>query len=360
MAESGAFGHSRRISDYAITAVQDHALYQQLLGITAPWRVRSVEVNRKEGEILIHLDTDETSIPVCPTCGAPAPVHDHRERRWRHLDTMQFRTMLIARVPRVTCPTHGTHGISVPWAEKKSRFTALFESLVIDWSLESSLSAVGRLLRLSWDQVSGIQARAVARGLARRERQTPVRFGVDETSFQKRHEYVTVVCDLDAPKGAGVLYVADDRKEASLAPFFEHLGQWGRFGVEHVAMDMHQPYITATHKALADAEHKIVFDKFHIAKHLGDAVNAVRLAENRELRAKGDDRLSGTKHMFLRNTDAMSSHTRSVLSGLKDSGLKVARAWPIKEMAMDLRATRVARGRRRRGRAGTAGQSGAG
>ncbi len=336
MAESGAFGHSRRISDSAITAVQDHALYQQLLGITAPWRARSVEVNRKEGEILIHLDTDETSIPLCPTCGAPAPVHDHRERRWRHLDTVQFRTILIARVPRVSCPLHGIHGISVPWAEQNARFTALCEALVIDWSLESSLSAVARMLKLTWDQVSGIQDRAVERGLARRERQKPVRIGVDETSFQKHHEYVTVVCDVDAPKGTGVLFVADDRKEASLAPFFEQTGAWGRHGIEHVAMDMHQPFINATRAALADADSRIVFDKFHVAKHLGDAVNDVRIAEHRALRAKGDHRLTGTKYAFLRNTDALTSHARQTLAALKDSGLKVARAWAIKEMAMDL------------------------
>lgn len=336
MAESGAFGQSCRISDSAITSVQDHALYQQLLGIVAPWRVRHVELKRMEGEVLIQLDTDDSSIPVCPTCAAPAPIHDHRERRWRHLDTMQYRTILIARVPRVNCPLHGIHGISVPWAEKNTRFTALFEALVIDWSLESSLSAVGRLLKLSWDQVSGIQARAVERGLARRERQKPVRVGVDETSFQKRHEYVTVVCDLDARKGAGVLFVADDRKESSLAPFFEQIGAWGRYGIEHVAMDMHQPFINATRAALADADRKIVFDKFHIAQHLGDAVNAIRIAEHRDLRANGDHRLAGTKHLWLRNTAAMSDHARRTLAALKSTGLKVARAWAIREMAMSL------------------------
>ena len=109
-----------------------------------------------------------------------------------------------------------------------ARFTVLFEALVIDWSLASSLSAVARLLRLSWDQVAGIQTRAVVRGPARRGQQMPARIRIDERSFQKRHEYVTVVCDLDAPKDNGVLVVADDRNETSVTPFFERLGQWGR------------------------------------------------------------------------------------------------------------------------------------
>ena len=316
--------------------MKDHALYEQLLGIASPWRVRDVQLKLTDGEVLVHLGLDESAIPVCPTCGEPAPSYDTRERRWRHLDTMQYRTLLIAAVPRVNCRTHGIHAIGVPWAEKNSRFTAMFESLVIDWSLETSLSAVARLLKLSWDQVSGIQARAVARGLARRERQPVERLGVDETSFQKRHEYVTVVCDLDAPKGSGVLFVADDRKESSLARFFDEIGQWGRHAVKQVAMDMWPAFINATSKALTDAEHKIVFDKFHIAKHLGDAVNEVRLKEHRELKAQGDDRLTRTKHDWLRNTDAMSRHERQVFAELRHSGLKVARAWAIREMAMDL------------------------
>ena len=305
MAESGAFGQIGRIPDTAIRTLKDHRLYEQMLGIGPPWCVRSVELNRADGELSIQLNVDASSIPVCPVCGMPAPVHDHRERRWRHLDTMQYRTILVASVPRVNCSVHGVHGIAVPWAEKQSRFTALFEALVIDWSLESSLSAVARLLRLSWDQVAGIQTRAVARGLARRGRQMPARIGIDETSFQKRHEYVTVICDLDAPKGSGVLYVADDRKASSVEPFFERIGQWGRRAIKHIAMDMFPPYINAARAALDEAEKKIVFDKFHIAKHLGEAVNQVRLQEHRALKAAGDHRLARTKYSWLRNTKAM-------------------------------------------------------
>lgn len=78
--------------------------------------------------------------------------------------------------------------MAVPWAERGSRFTALFEALVIDWLKEASLSAVARQLHLSWDEVDGIQGRAVARGLKRRKLDAPKRIGVDETSFQKRHE----------------------------------------------------------------------------------------------------------------------------------------------------------------------------
>ncbi|MDE2989241.1 MAG: ISL3 family transposase, partial [Chloroflexota bacterium] len=88
--------------------------------------------------------------------------------------------------------------IGVPWSEAGSRFTVLFEALVIDWLGAASISAVARLPDLSWDQVSGVMERAVKRGLERRGSAPASRvLGVDETSFRKRHEYVTVVADIE-------------------------------------------------------------------------------------------------------------------------------------------------------------------
>ena len=101
--------------------------------------------------------------------------------------------LLMFHVPNV--PEHGVKTIQVPWAEPNSGFTALFEALVIDWLKEATTSAVAQQMKLSWSAIDGIQQRAVARGLARRVHDDPKRLAVDETSFQKRHEYVTVVTD---------------------------------------------------------------------------------------------------------------------------------------------------------------------
>jgi len=86
------------------------------------------------------------------------------------LDTCQFRTLLVADVPRVSCKENGVHTIAVPWAEPGIGFTALFEALVIDWLQEAPIKAVFRQLGLGWKAVDGVMQRAVHRGLARRER----------------------------------------------------------------------------------------------------------------------------------------------------------------------------------------------
>ncbi len=317
----------------SLGGMRDRDLYAQILGMRAPWKVTEVDLDTAGEAVEVHVRNDAGPL-CCPECGKEGPRHDHRERRWRHLDTCQFRTILVADVPRVRCAEHGVRQIEVPWAEPGSSFTALFESLVIDWLLEASLSAVARRLRLTWDQVDGIMERAVRRGLARRGRQLPSRIGIDETSFQKHHEFVTVVTDLDRGK---IVEVIDTRRKEALERYYETLDEEQLGCIQVVAMDMWQAYINATRKYVPDAESKIAFDKFHVAQMLTVAVNEVRIAENRRLVREGDDQLKGTRWLWVQNPDRMSeARWTGRFEALRESTLKTARAWGIKELAMTL------------------------
>jgi len=313
--------------------MDDKTLYAKLLGLTSPWGVEKVELRLSEGEVHIWVALPPKQHWVCPICLEHAPIHDHRERVWRHLDTFQYRTLLHARVPRLKCPRHGVRQLRVPWAEDTSRFTDLLEALAIDWMKQAPIAAVAERLRLSWDEAAGIQARAVRRGLARCTLEPPVYVGVDETSFQRRHEYVSVVTDLERNR---VLYVADDRKQESLDSFWKSQSPEHLASIEVVAMDMWEPYIRSTHEHVPDAGSKIVFDKFHVAQHLNEAVDKVRRQENRELLAEGQDWLKGTKYAWLRNPDHFSRRGWQEFGPLRQSVLKTARAWALKEAAMCL------------------------
>lgn len=312
--------------------MQDRDLYAQILGVREPWRVESVDLKLAEGEVHVHLTHDPGLEWLCPECGKTCPLYDHQpERRWRHLDTCQYRTILHASPPRSNCPEHGARNVKLPWAEPSSRFTALFERLAIDWMKAASQKAVADQLHLSWDEVHAIQERAVVRGLARRAAETIAHLGVDEKSFTKGHRYFTLVNDLDRPR---VLYVAEDRTEASLNGFWSGLTATQIDGVKAIAMDMWDPYINSTLNHLPEAQSKIVFDKFHIAKHLSEAVDLVRRRENKQLRAAGDDRLTGTRYDWLKHPAKMDPADRREFTALKDSALKTARAWALKESMM--------------------------
>jgi transposase len=313
--------------------MRDTELYAQILGVRDPWTVTKVQLDMPLKRVEITIEHRAGTPLQCPECGATCSGYDARPRRWRHLDTCQFETVLVADVPRSDCAEHGPLQIPVPWADAGSRFTALFEALVIDWLHEASLSGVARQVGITWDEADGIQARAVRRGLARRKQKLPTRIGVDETSFQKRHEYVTVVIDQVA---GNVVHVADDRKQTSLETYLASHPAEARAAVETVAMDMHQPYIRAVEATIPLAPLKICFDKFHVASHLGQAVDRVRREENRALRDEGDDRLKGTKYLWLTHPEHLSNKRWISFTALRESALKTARAWAIKELAMEL------------------------
>src|SRR5688572_21230111 len=313
--------------------MRDQELYQQILGLAAPWRVEAVDLDLEHERVTVNVALEPGSVVACPACGAAAPIYDHRERQWRHLDTCQFQTLLAARVPRVACPAHGVHQIAVPWAAPGSGFTALFEALVIGWLGAATTAAVARRMGLSWNAIDTIMRHAVERGLARREAQSPRKLNVDETSFAKGHDYVTVVSDSEA---GHVLHVAEERTTESLNSYYATLKPEQTELIESVAMDMWPAYINATLAAVPGARAKIAFDKFHVAKHLGEAVDRVRRREHRALLQIGDETLKGSKYDWLRHRANMSYQQWIGFKALRESALKTARAWAIKETAMSL------------------------
>lgn len=315
-----------------LLAMQDRELYAQILGLVAPWRVTEVQLDRDAGEVVVRVESEADRLP-CPTCEKACSRYDHRARRWRHLDTCQYQTILEAEVPRVKCAEHGVLQASVPWAGPNSRFTALFEALAIDWLREASIAAVARQLRMTWDELSGVMERAVRRGLQRRGPIGSASIAIDETSFQKRHEYVTVVTD---HRTKTVLHVADDRKVTSLDGYFAALTEKEIASLRSISMDMWKPYIAAVRARVRNADEKIGFDRFHVASHLGDAVDRVRRAENKALRQEGDDTLVGSRYLWLRSPQNMATRTWQSFKELRESSLKTARAWAIKEMASRL------------------------
>ncbi len=313
--------------------MRDKELYARILGIEKPWTVSEVELSLADGEVNVHVEFKAGVKLKCPTCGARSPGYDHHLRQWRHLDTCQYRTILTANVPRVDCKEHGVITVAVPWAEPGSGFTAMFEALVIDWLKEASTSAVSRQLRLSWNAVDGIMQRAVKRGLSRREQFCSAQIGIDETAFKKRQDYVTIVSD---QTNGTVLHVGKDRKKETLKAWYAGLTQDQLAAIEVVSMDMWPAFIHATLESLPEAESKVAFDKFHVAKYLGEAVDKVRRQENKTLSFAGQNVLTGSKYLWLYNPANMRNDQIRRFRALRDSTLKTARAWAIKELAMSL------------------------
>jgi len=309
--------------------MRDTELYRRILGLESPWDVARVELSMKEQRVDVWLEHPPKTRWQCPQCGRQLSTHDHHEERaWRHLDTMQFVTYIHARPPRVDCPEHGLLQVKLPWAEPMSRFTTLFERLAVDVLKECDVLGAGRLLRLSWDETWHLMQRAVERGLRTKPVGVPVHLGVDEKTAGRGQDYVTVVSDLE--RGV-VEYVADERRQASLDGYFDKFEPEQLQAIEAVAMDMWDPYINSVRARLEDADQKIVFDRFHVMGHMGQAVDTVRKRESRSLRAGGDQSLVGSKYLWLYSEENLPDRHRERFAALRQADLKTGRAWAIKE-----------------------------
>lgn len=314
--------------------MQDNEFYAQILGIQDPWYVAEVQLDSHEQRVDIWLSHKKGVRWPCPECQTLLPCRDHAEERiWRHLDTCQFKTYLHARIPRVECPEHKTRQVQVPWAEKSSRFSLLLERFAIDVIKQcSTIKGAAKILHMSWDEVWGVMYRAVERGRARKSRSSLPFIGVDEKSIAKGHSYMTVISDITQ---GNVEYVTEERKTASLEEFYQQLSQEQLQSIQGVAMDMWDPYIKATHRHVPDADSKIVFDRFHIMKHMLEAVDKVRRKENKVLLNSGEDTLKNTKYIWLYSLENLPDKHRPTLEALKNVNLKTCRAWAIKETLRD-------------------------
>lgn len=314
--------------------MRDTDLYRHLLGLESPWTVARVELNVAQQRVDVWAEHADGAQWPCPECARLLAIYDHAEERvWRHLDSCQFMTYLHAAAPRVSCPEHGVRQVRLPWAEPRSRFTALFERLAIDVLSETSVLGATRILRISWDEAWHLMERAVRRGRAAKQQRPIPHLGVDEKAIAKGHHYMTLVCNL----GAGTVeYVTEDRKTSSLDSYFVTLSPEQLKGIEAIAVDMWEPYLNSIRAHVPEANDKVVFDRFHIMQHMTKAVDTVRKREHRSLRAEGDERLTGSKYLWLYSHENLPERHEDRFDELRGAHLKTGRAWAIKESLRDL------------------------
>ncbi len=108
--------------------MDERSLYAHIINLTAPWQVKYLSLDENAGSVTVTVGIAKNARLACPTCGKSCSVHDHRHRKWRHLDICQFTTIVEADVPHIMCPEHGCQTLLVPWAGPGRRYTLLFDS----------------------------------------------------------------------------------------------------------------------------------------------------------------------------------------------------------------------------------------
>jgi transposase len=309
------------------TALNAH--YQQILGDTSPWTVSEVRLDVEHLINEVKLTVRPDAIWGCPQCHSRMHIKEWRTRRWRHMDTCQFKTILEAAVPLVECSEHGAQTVQVPWAEGSSRFTLFFERFAVQVLEACPTARAAELLKITWDEADGIKQRAVRRGLARRQIVGLKYVCVDEKAVGRGQDYVTVVTGILEGEPC-VLYVGDGRDEAALNGFWAWLGPEACACIKAVSMDMSPSYQKSTRRHCPNAD--LIFDPFHMMKMLNKAVDEVRRQEVVMGTTAVQTALKKTRQMWLWGEENLPERHAARFEALKDSTLKTARAWRLKEL----------------------------
>jgi transposase len=237
------------------------------------------------------------------------------------------RVFLEYALRRVDCRRCGVRVERVPWAAQGSWFCHEFEELVAYMARAMDISAVSRLMGVSWAAVDGIVQRVISARLDASRLDNLRRIGIDEFSYRKRHHYLTVVVDHDRRR---VVWVGKGRGTKTLGAFFELLGPERNAKLELVTMDMAGGYLSAVRQHVPRAE--IVFDRFHVQRLASAAVDRVRRGLWQRL--KGTDagrRIKGSRFPLLKRPWNLSRRERQKLNEIQSNNRPLYRAYLLKE-----------------------------
>ena len=308
--------------------MRDNDLFQLALGITSPWFVASSLF--KDKRLDIQLDFKTGSRFDCPECkDVGCPVHDTVEKTWRHLDFFQHQAFLTARTPRIMCTKCGVRLVNVPWARPNSGFTLLFEGFAMALVIHMPVAVVAQqFLKITDQRLWRIVFHYVRAAVGRMDLSAVTRVAIDETAAKRGHDYITLVVDMD---GRRVVFVTQGRGADTVRQFADHLEDRGGDAsrIKQVCIDMSPAFISGVTENLTEAD--ITFDRFHVMKLIGDAVDAVRRAE-----VKTQPELKGTRYVWTKNEANLTTRQSTMLDALASTNLKTARAWRMRLAFQDI------------------------
>lgn len=264
-------------------------------------------------------------------CGQTGPVYDRlAPRRFEFVPLWGLRVFFLSMMRRVACPRCGVTVEQVPWAAGKHPLTTTYMWFLARWAKRLSWQEVARVFRTSWDQIFRSVAMAVAWGREHVDLTGIRAIGIDEIQWQHGGHFLTLVYQIDATRKR-LLWIGQHRRAKTLLQFFRWFGKDRTAALTFICSDMWKPYLKVVAKKAGRAVH--ILDRFHIAKHMSDAIDQVRRAEVRALREQGrQPLLTKTRWLLLKRPANQTREQRARLRDLVQHNLRAVRAMLLREL----------------------------
>jgi transposase len=273
---------------------------------------------------------------VCPCGTVSRGGYDSSVRRWRHLDFGACQVWLQARIRRIDCRGCGrVRTEQVPWARPGARHSNDFEDVAAWLAQRMDKTATARLLRCSWHAIDAIVERVVAQHIDDTRLDDLYRIGVDEISYKRRHQYLTVVADHDS---GTVVWIGKGRDQPTFDKFFDALGPQRAARVEAISADASGIYLPVARDRIPQAT--ICMDPFHVIKWANEALELVyraeapRIASGPGLPSRREWRK--TRYAVRAGAEHLDTEHLNLLTVLRRRRYRLWRAWELKEQLRDL------------------------
>ncbi len=245
------------------------------IGIRRPWHLAMTTVTDYPpsenvtdfsflGEIVFDVDVEHGMHP-CPLCGNPCKVKEYETRLYYHTKTLDCKTAIRAKVPKLRCPEHGYPQMPVPWARPRASYTSLFEKAVLaELYEEGTVRSACRVLGTTPEIIGNIIQYRMQMTLDRMDLSHVTTIFVDEVAWKKGQKYVTVVYD----QLSHLIFCTEGKDSSTIAEFKEwfiaHKGEPEQ--LLNVSCDMGAAYPKGVRENFPDAV--VTYDKFHVMKRL--------------------------------------------------------------------------------------------
>lgn len=274
-----------------------------------------------------------TRTPRCSGCARGVlRVYDHRPRVWRHLDLGGMMLRLRYRLRRVHCQRCGVLTELVPWAEHDSGFTSQFEQMVAYLAQRADQTTVSTMLRIAWITVGRVVSRVVSRMGPADPLDGLTSIGIDELSYRRHHEYVTIVVDHVLGR---VVWAHPGKSADTVRRFFTELGAERAAKIEAVTIDMSAAFIQAVEEGAPNA--RVIFDRFHVQRLAHDALDQVRREQVRGLHGTEEGAaIKKTRFALQKNPWNLTQPEHERLASVQRNNRPLYRAYLLKESLADI------------------------
>jgi transposase len=285
-----------------------------------------------ENENGITLVLDRTRMTAdCPCCGKRcSSIEDTYTRRIRDLDLGPKQCFLVFDERKIRCRC-GYRGVeNLDFVDKYSLYTKRFEDYVSMLCAKMTLTDAASVAEIDWKGAKRIDKKYLSRLVTGLDELNPKKLGIDEVAYEKGHSYLTVVRDVGHGK---VIWVGQRRKKETLDAFFTELGADKCVRIEVCVLDMWDPYIASIHE---HTHAEIVYDLFHIAKKITDAVDTIRKQEFEKADVATRKKFKKKRFLILKRGKRLNDDSRETLTALMAENERLYQAYLLKEQALDI------------------------